>query len=374
MTIVQAPTLNKYTLTGSIGDIIISTNTDVIIRTNIVNGSNYQNILEERYTPDANNQVILYDLDKIIEQYLYPETEHAELYSHNNLTAYIQLSVNNGDVTLYHYFYVVKGSGISFYGAEQEMFFKDNFLSLLKNKKKTVPGQIEYISWLSSEQSGSFYLEYVTLDGIVLRKLIHIFSAWIGKRNVITYAIDLYALELDPNEIIQYTFVHMSGGNEKRFVFDVDMNYYDNQQFFGFENRFGVPENCIFTGLSEIDNDMENMKNVVTVSGKRRIGYAENKWTVNTGIQPSNQQAYWLYGFFESLRTWIRLNDEKQNIVIDEPTLVYNPKLATSRNFTFSYKYALEKQNLDRRFYSEMFIVDNNDNRIIDNQNNFITT
>ena len=361
------------TLIGAIPVIVLQSSLPVVFSLSSMDDGT---VFTETYTPDANDTIRIYDIDKIIATYLTAEPdEDGNLIRYRNLAKEFTLTASNGDdEDITATFLAVRGK-VNFLG-DCAVFFDENFFTLLPGTKKSNPLQKEYLSFLTGTGVHTISVAATALSGNVINATLETFTP--TENAVYTYLINLAAAGIDVLHLKSYVITLASGDRTITFEYVMDNAYYETAQQFLFVNSFGVPESIVFTGAVSMDMDHSKKITVNTLSGKRRVGYLEQINTIHTGILPSNEAAIWLWDFFDSEYTAIQYNGVAgaRRIVVSDPQTPFNPFDALTRDYTFSYLFARERDNYWFLFTQRPVIAaitDDNETAITDDNELIIT-
>lgn len=359
----------ELVLSGAIPPIVIKSDTTVLLSMSCGAVS----VLEDEYYPDSDNNITVLDIDRIILPYFKSPAIQAVLYQCPDLSKEFTIVINNGvDAEQTMTFTAVRGA-IDFDG-DDALFFNQNFLSLLPNRKKTVPSAQEYINFYAP--AGTFLIQAncTYVNGQTATITLH--SQTDGAVGVYVYPVSLAAANIDIYGVVEYSISVVFPTNTITFNYELDLNYYERAHHFRFINRFGVPETLFCSGKRITAMNYDEKQMVLTIAGRRNIGNAYELTTCNTGLAPSVAQAYWVHEFFDSeLKEAFHPDFGWRDIALNEQGLEYDAIDAITRNFAFSYYYAVDRlnPNLTRKAKATAYITDNEGNYITDNTGNRIT-
>ncbi|MDR0872254.1 MAG: hypothetical protein LBN27_02145 [Prevotellaceae bacterium] len=370
LTFQTAPVAEAKIFTGDIGDIVIGTDSDLTVSITVFDkdAATGTQVLNEKYTP-VQNKVTLFDIASVLEQYYAPQW----LFAWFNVCKRVVISLSNAGGTGSRQFYAILGKGIR--GA-----INGRFLTLL-NRKTTFAGALETLSF-NLKDIASYKINVVRKNGTVETSE-NAYNSDFWFHWLISPVFGIANPETVAEVVV---WVTRTDGRYFEFIYTIDHRAIAPRDIktFLFLNRFGVYETAHLYGAQSIEWDRSGRELVVMIDGRRvPVGDSEQFFTLNTGIQPSNEQAYWLADLFDAKNVWLILDPAKgisiDNIVpmvFDSIETKYNPREATTRNFTVKCMFADRRQNQNLVFNDETrlpvgeAIFDNNRVVITDTHDN----
>lgn len=245
-----------------------------------------ETILSENYVPDANNEIVIYELSSLIEPYL-----QDKLISNFEIEI-IALSDTNT---------ILKQSKISFTALyckadvdiSADDFINRFFLSTLMGAKVTALGQKEYLHFVTTDEDfvsgdeGSFvavqiYADYVDSE---MKKTSDVFewTVQINAAEMQIITIDVSPLNFVKKGMTLVAYKVVVGGRTQMFCVS---QRYDSEPDIAFKNSFGLFETLYFTGTKE--DAPEISRSAAYVNGEYRNYHIEENRIVkaNTGVVP----------------------------------------------------------------------------------------
>lgn len=246
-----------------------------------------ETILSENYVPDANNEIVIYELPSLIEPYL-----QDKLISNFE----IEITAISSDTNS-----ILKQSKISFtalyckadVNISADDFINRFFLSTLMGAKVTAPGQKEYLHFVTTDEdfvSGDegdqvavqIYADYVDSE---MKKISNVFE-WavsINAAEMQIITIDVSPLNFVKKGMTLVAYKVVVGGRTQMFCVS---QRYDSEPDIAFKNSFGLFETLYFTGTKE--DAPEISRSAAYVNGEYRNYHIEENRIVkaNTGIIP----------------------------------------------------------------------------------------
>jgi hypothetical protein len=246
-----------------------------------------ETILSENYVPDANNEIVIYELPSLIEPYL-----QDKLISNFE----IEITAISSDTNS-----ILKQSKISFTASyckadvniSADDFINRFFLSTLMGAKVTALGQKEYLHFVTTDEdfvSGDegnqvavqIYADYVDSE---MKKTSNVFE-WavpINAAEMQIITIDVSPLNFVKKGMTLVAYKVVVGDRTQMFCVS---QHYDSEPDIIFKNSFGLFETLYFTGTKE--DAPEISRSAAYVNGEYRNYHIEENRIVkaNTGIIP----------------------------------------------------------------------------------------
>lgn len=234
MTITQRP--DNYSLTSTIKDFIIESNTDISFEV-LLGG---ESILQEIYSPDNTGKITIRDLGKLFEAYLCGSINTGLQAGLSKTFNFKINNVDSGSAT------VLKCKAFS----EQagSVFFGQRPLNMQYKSKVTLPIAREYLTF------------YMTPANAVKTKIVHLVDGVPTESELVdlitptitgfqTVEITLRKASLLFPDVVPETIIGYYIGYADHFVkYLVDWNTYLDARSFIYQNLFGVPETFITRG------------------------------------------------------------------------------------------------------------------------------
>lgn len=263
---------------------VIGTRANYTLKFALRHGAN--SILSENYVPDANNEIVIYDLASLIEPYL-----QDTLISDFEMEIRVQTS--NGDSVRNQ---IKKSFTVLFCKVSVDMsaqdFISKFFLSTLMGDKLTALGQKEYLHFVANTEdivSGDAdHIEYKICADYVDNDMKHISYAYEQQMQLNTASTQIVTIDASPHNFIKRGMTLIS---YKVVVGNRIQTYcvgkrYDSEPDIAFKNSFGLLETLYFTGTKE--DAPEISRSAGYVNGEYRNYHIEENRVVkaNTGVIP----------------------------------------------------------------------------------------
>lgn len=337
-TVIQEP--DTYNLSSTLKDIILTTTDDVNIKLKI--GSDV--ILEENYTPDADDKVYVRDLGRLLKNYLSGSGFSSATQSGIVVTFKLLVDdVDNGD---YQVLYCDAISRI-----DPSNFFLGNvFLHNMKPVKWILPESTEYLSvFLTATNSRTVKVFLTVFDGENYSSTDRVTLASSLTDAIATIDVSFAVIKalfpaVDENTIVAYRIEVP----EEIAVYMIDRDKYVLPLQFRFLNLFNVPDTLVTRG--------DVFRKGITTFDKARIGYVDRKYnveridefSVNTGkiFSPHDYDRFAELFNSEDVEMFFAGEWKKVIITEDDSSVSLRPGSLNQKSFTFSFADARDNNIL----------------------------
>lgn len=328
---VQLP--DPYSLLSAIKDIIITSDEDLTVEIIIDSVS----VLEEIYQPDTDGKIYIYELDRIIGNYL--EGADFDVQDQSGIMKDIAINVNN---TSFQIFHVLKCSSVT--NIQSSNFFAGKvFLHLMKQVKRVTTWSLEYLSCVFTDDVRTVSV-FITDKSLVNSSEITLFTATGNGAKTIDVSFPVIAAlfpDVLPDNIIAYR-VKL----EKEIsVFMIDRNTYLLPLEFRFKNCFDVPETLITRGTATRKGDTSFESSTIhRISTKFNIIRAD-KFEVFSGKIYSLNDYDRYAEMFNSEVVEINFMGKWRKIIIDSETSEIPLRTGNLPQVSFSFSFADKRDN-----------------------------
>lgn len=328
-TVIQSP--DSLSLLGNLKSFKISSSSPVTFKLMLSGGR--RTIIEEEYTPDAND-VVEISVKGVIAQFLSISLPTTNVYSQDNAHDSFSAYVNN---TLAGTFTVID-CGVRKISGTVENFLKANWLTWQPQTKLVRWNQPEYLTYyhtVASVVKAKFY----TLNGQAETVTISSASAGTYKSyNVeLAHLFSLSSYDADELNGVVDVWVQTTGGTRlsyiQRFVFTPDTR---NEHYFLSTNSLGGIDTFCFTGARVLS---PSIAHEVAEQSEIKLNISADParaWTQNTGpFGPT--EAKWIWEFFAAAAQWAIVDDNLESIVLDSSSIsASDGENVNSCSFAFS--------------------------------------
>lgn len=312
-TVIQSP--DSLSLLGNLKSFKISSSSPVTFKL-ALSGSR-GTIIEEEYTPDAND-VVEISVKGVIAQFLSVSLPTANIYSqagaYDSFSAYVNNSLAGT--------FTVIDCGVRKISGTVENFLKANWLTWQPQTKLVRWNQPEYLTYyhvVASVVKAEFYL---VAGGT---EIVTVSTASAG--DYTTYNMELAHLfslsshdAADLNGVVD-VWVETTGGTRlsyvQRFVFTPDTR---NEHYFLCVNSLGGVDTFCFTGAMALS---PSVAHEVAEQSDVKLNVSADParaWTQSTG--PFGQtEAKWIWEFFAASAQWAIVDGNLESIVLDSSSI-----------------------------------------------------
>lgn len=344
--LISKPVIPSFTFSSDLTKLVFSvvgTRADYTLKFDLRHGTD--SILSENYVPDANNEIVIYDLATLLEPYLQDtlisdfEIETMAVSSEGNILFLSKKS------------FTVLFCKVSVDMSAQD-FVSRFFLSTLMGDKVTALGQKEYLHFVANAEdivSGDEdHIEYKICADYVDNDMNHISYTYEQQMQLNTASTQILTIDASPHNFIKRGMTLIS---YKVVVGNRIQTYcvgkrYDSEPDIAFKNSFGLLETLYFTGTKE--DAPEVSRSAGYVNGEYRNYHIEENRVVkaNTGVIPEAMVCL-VDELARSTEAYlIEKGEIGRQITITDSELKRTNDLDSLYSFQITYRLAKRNQNV----------------------------
>lgn len=286
-------------------------------------------ILDENYVPDSSGRVVIYDLQKLIEPYLF-----------SNLIESFTYTISDGDDAQ-----VSRSFTVQFCAAESSLsarvFMDRYFLTSLMGEKITASGRKEFLHLVASEACAVSAVCTYWTDGILSVSTVNVKEVT-ELDKVVTIEVSPSVFEVSGKQLVKYEIK----AGERTQLYTVDDNGIDVAPSLLFTNSFGCQETFYCTGTQELDPQFNRSASIV--GGMYRNYFIEENrvFSANTGVL-NVPMSMWADDLFRSREIYLLVDNlPDKEITITESDSKRSNDYEAMYVYTFKYRYAQRNHNI----------------------------